>query len=156
MGLLFNLRLPGQNGIWVNSTIFGLKMVMKSGLEKMFLKSHHAQSPFSEFFFYFIERWIFAQNYNGKWNFKPKISPIFHFYWVSDGRMAHKLGVKNFTFYFLFTSFSSKMWCTFARIASNSICTSSTIQTGSTGAIINLSLAQNSRITWIKVFREIS
>ena len=60
-------------------------MMMKSVLEKIFLKSHHAQSPFSENLFYFIERWIFAQNYNGKWNFKPKISPIFHFYWVIDG-----------------------------------------------------------------------
>ena len=30
-----------------------------------------------------------------KWNFKPQISSIFHFDWVSDGRMAHVLGVKS-------------------------------------------------------------
>ena len=29
-----------------------------------------------------------------KWNFKPQISSIFHFDRVSDGRMAHVLGVK--------------------------------------------------------------
>ena len=28
-------------------------------------------------------------------NFKPQISSIFHFDWVSDGRMAHVLGVKT-------------------------------------------------------------
>ena len=30
-----------------------------------------------------------------KWNFKPQISSIFHFDWVSDGRMAHILGVNQ-------------------------------------------------------------
>ena len=30
-----------------------------------------------------------------KWNFKPQISSIFHFDWVSDGRMAHVLGVNH-------------------------------------------------------------
>ena len=77
-------------------------------------------------------------------------------YWIKlDNIGWNWINYWTFTFYFLFTSFSSKMGCTFARIASNSIGTSSTIQTGSTGAIINLSLAQNSRITWNKFFREI-
>ena len=30
-----------------------------------------------------------------KWNVKPQISSIFHFDPVSDGRMAHVLGVKK-------------------------------------------------------------
>ena len=30
-----------------------------------------------------------------KWNFKPQISFIFHFDGVSDGRMAHVLGVNH-------------------------------------------------------------
>ena len=33
--------------------------------------------------------------YNDTWNFKPQISSIFHFDWVSDGQMAHVLGVKE-------------------------------------------------------------
>ena len=31
-----------------------------------------------------------------KWNFKPQISSIFHFDQVSDGLMAHVLGVKTY------------------------------------------------------------
>ena len=31
-----------------------------------------------------------------EWNFKPQILSIFHFDRVSDGRMAHILGVKPF------------------------------------------------------------
>ena len=34
-----------------NSVIFGLKMMLKSGQEKIFLKFHHAQSLFQKFFF---------------------------------------------------------------------------------------------------------
>ena len=40
--------------------IFGLKMMVKSGLEKIFLKSLHAQSLFRKLFC-FIERWIFGK-----------------------------------------------------------------------------------------------
>ena len=73
---------------------------------------------FVEILFYFIERRIFAKNskccnkndllcarrdfneknccvstyYKGM--FKPQISSLFHFDWVSDGWMAHMLGVK--------------------------------------------------------------
>ena len=80
----------------LNSIIFGLKMMMKSGLEKIFLKSQDAKSLFQKIFI-FIEWWIVAQNYKfsnkndsahggdfkekkilcrDKWNFKQKISPI--------------------------------------------------------------------------------
>ena len=40
--------------------IFGLNMMVKSGLEKIFLKFLHATSVF---FIYFMERRTFAQNY---------------------------------------------------------------------------------------------
>ena len=49
-------------------------MIMKSGLEKIFLKFLHALYD--------------------KGNFMPQISSIFHFDWASDGQMAHLLGVK--------------------------------------------------------------
>ena len=39
------------------------KNVDEIDIEKLFWKSYHAQSLFQNFFFYFIERWIFAQNY---------------------------------------------------------------------------------------------
>ena len=56
----FHHRLPVQNRIvmYVSKiNIFGLKMMVKSGLGKIILKSLHAQSYFS----YFIG--IFVQNY---------------------------------------------------------------------------------------------
>ena len=37
---------PGQNGVWVKINIFGLKMIVKSGLEKIFLKFLHAEDYF--------------------------------------------------------------------------------------------------------------
>ena len=40
--ITYKSDLPGQNGIWVTFRIFGLKMMVKSGLEKMFLKFLHA------------------------------------------------------------------------------------------------------------------
>jgi hypothetical protein len=47
---------------------FGLKMIVKSGLEKTFMKSLHAQSLFQILFFYFIiswRGWIFGRPMNG-------------------------------------------------------------------------------------------
>ena len=39
----FDHGLPGQNGI---CTVFGLKMMVKIGLEKIFLKFLHAEAIF--------------------------------------------------------------------------------------------------------------
>ena len=41
-----NFGLPGQNWICDKNNIFGLKMMMKSGLEKIILKFLHAQAIF--------------------------------------------------------------------------------------------------------------
>ena len=100
-----------------NFRISGLKMMVKSGLEKIFWNSSMCK-PFSIKWIYLIERRSFDQknkfskkmtwcahgvNFQksscgistyDKWNFKPQISSIFHFDWVSDGQMAHVLGVK--------------------------------------------------------------
>jgi hypothetical protein len=43
-----------------NSTIFGLKMMMKSGLEIIFLKSHHVQSLFQKINFSLDIFWNFS------------------------------------------------------------------------------------------------
>ena len=41
------LRLRAQNGMWVTFQNFGLKMMMKSGPEKIFLKFLHADNEMS-------------------------------------------------------------------------------------------------------------
>ena len=42
-----NSDVPGQNGIWAKFNISDLKMMMKSGLGKIFLKFLHAGNYFS-------------------------------------------------------------------------------------------------------------
>ena len=44
-------------------SIFGLKMMMKSGLEKIFLEIPPCAKPFSDLLIYFIKVRIFALNY---------------------------------------------------------------------------------------------
>ena len=97
--------------------IFGWKMTVKSGKEKIFWNSS-MREPFSFHSFYLIERRTFAQNYKfintndlvcpwrdfdkrfcdectyNKWNFKPQISPIFHFDWVNQDLVCRILCVK--------------------------------------------------------------
>ena len=103
--------------------IFGLKMMVKSGLEKIFMKSLHAQSLFRKIFFYFIEKggflhkilnwvikiahgWIsiklfvmYVQCTYHKWDFKPQISSIFNFEYVNKVWISGVLGVKRKTWY---------------------------------------------------------
>ena len=89
--------------------IFGLKMMVKSGLEYIFWQSQNGPKPFSDLPIHFIKGTFFALNYkfsnkndfvcvhggisnkklvytyvNGKWNSKPKISSIFHFEYVYE------------------------------------------------------------------------
>ena len=97
----------------------GLKMMVKSGVEKIFLKLlYTCGNPFLDPFIYFKKR-IFAPNdklsnkndfvsawrdFNkkncgvctyDKWNFKPKISPIFHFELVNEGWIRPRLNHSN-------------------------------------------------------------
>ena len=68
---MFNLCLSGQNGIWVKFYSFWPKNDEEKWSRKNISKIAPCAKAFSENLFYFIERWLFAQNY--KWrDFKKK------------------------------------------------------------------------------------
>ena len=114
----FMLHLRAQNGIWVKFYHFWPKKDGEKWSRKNIFEIPPCAKPFSENLFYFIERWIFAEtskfsNKNDllcvrrdlknqlcggcrcdKWNFKPKIPPIFNFYLVNDGWVSRILCVK--------------------------------------------------------------
>ena len=52
---------PVKMEYWWDFNILGLKMIMKSGSEEMFLKFLHAHWEIIKTFFYFIEKRIFAK-----------------------------------------------------------------------------------------------
>ena len=91
-------------------------MTVKSGLEKIFLKFLHAQSPFMESIFtkknrgFFhkivnsVIKSIFYRDFNefvcdvftyNKWNFMKQISSIFNFEHVNEVWITGLLGVKD-------------------------------------------------------------
>ena len=111
-----------------NFSIPGLKMMVKSGLQKLFW-NFSMRKPFSIIWIYLIERrsfdqfWFSNKNYMvcewknfqntscgistyDKWNFKPQTLSIFHFDRVSDGPMAQSLVVKMFSPKYMFKGFN--------------------------------------------------
>ena len=82
------------------NNIFGLKMMVKSGVEIVILKFIYAQTLSDPFIItnlvikrIFNEMSWGASMYH-KWNFKPQISPIFHFEYVNEVCISGVLGVK--------------------------------------------------------------
>ena len=72
VAMLFNHHFYPQNGICIQKCNFGLRMMVKSGLEKFILKSHNARNWFP----YFLARpaWQIQTSFlPSKWNLYPKI-----------------------------------------------------------------------------------
>ena len=74
--------------MYLKLILFGLKMMVKSGLEKIFMKSLHPYAkPFSEIIFYFIiswRGWVFGQPMNGTGGLQH------HKFLVFDGKQHPK------------------------------------------------------------------
>ena len=75
----FNEPLPGQNEIWVKFYHFGLKMMVKSTLEKNIYEISPCSNPFSDPLTYLAKR---KENFSQSCKFSNKndlVSPILHF-----------------------------------------------------------------------------
>ena len=64
--------------------IFGLKMMMKSGLEKTIFEIPPCAKPFLENLFYFIERWILDKAANSVKKNCDACTYILHFEYVNE------------------------------------------------------------------------
>jgi hypothetical protein len=106
---------PGQNVICIWNYYVQSKNNGEKWSRKKYFLNFSMRKPFSSNSFYFIGMRSFVQNDKfsnkndlpcawrdfkkiltyGKWNFKPKISPIFHFDCVNHGQISHILCFKK-------------------------------------------------------------